>query len=281
MTRKPVQTAATGSEAGMGEGLTDEGLPEAGAMDPGVAGTWTRRRTLVAGLILTGAPMLQPQAAAAQTIEDVLRGVIAAQGPTQLEADQGLRQALTNGAISAVTRLGRTDGYFKDLKVQIPLPTALHRVQETLRPLGLSGPLDDLQMRMNRGAEQAAPKARNLFVSVIREFTIEDAMTILRGGDDSATRFLRAKTETGLKKAFQPIMTGALRDAGALSIFERVAARYVPRAEARSARDSLIAFAVDKAMDGLFYYIAEEERAIRRDPVKRTTAILRKVFGAV
>lgn len=281
MARRQLETAST-RPAGQVEGAeADGGQTESGLTGPGVTGPWPHRRMLLAGLIITGASMLQPQAAAAQTVEDVVRGVIAGRGPTQLEADQGMRQALTNGAIAAVTRLGRTDGYFKDLKVQIPLPTALHRVQETLRPIGLSGPLDDLQLRMNRGAEQAAPKARDLFVSVIRDFTIEDAMTILRGGDDSATRFLRAKTETGLKKAFQPIITSALRDAGALSAFERVATRYVSRAEARSARDSLTAFAVGKAMDGLFYYIAEEERAIRRDPVRRTSAILRKVFGAV
>lgn len=236
----------------------------------------TRRALIAAGL--SGVVVT---AAEAQTVESVLRSVLGARGPSALEVDQGLRAALTNGAIAAVTRLGRIDGYFKDLKVQIPLPSTLARLRDSLKPLGLSGPLDDLQLRLNRGAEQAAPKARDLFVSAIKEITIEDAVAILKGADDSATRFLRAKTEASLEKAFTPIVTTSLREAGALMVFERVATRYVPRTEVRSARDSLIAFAVDKATDGLFFYIAEEERAIRRDPVKRTSDILRKVFGSV
>jgi hypothetical protein len=226
--------------------------------------------------------------AAAQTgspsLGDLLRGLgrtpPAVQGAlTQRDAAAGLREALQLSATNATARLGRVDGFFADPKVRIPLPGLLGRTQRTLAPLGLSAPFDDLERRVNRGAEAAMPQARALFVDAIRSMTIEDAIGVVRGGEDAGTRFLRGKSEARLAELLRPQMENALSQAGAFSALDAAASRGgFPNASA-SLRQDLVRFAVGKALDGAFGYVAEEERAIRRDPARRTTALLRRVFG--
>jgi hypothetical protein len=250
-------------------------LKKAAAMD---------RRFLLAGTgaFLIGSPLH------AQQIGDVLRSAAGQSGNskglpngvTRSDAESGLRQALTNGAIAAVLKVGRLDGFWADSAIQIPLPGALGDIQRNLKPLGLSKPLDDLQLRINRGAEAAAPKARDLFGKAIRSMTVEDVVGILRGGDSAGTTFLRQKTEQELTAQFRPSIADALAKSGALRAFERAAGQYGAASfNGVTPRDTLISFAVTKALDGVFHYVAIEERAIRSNPAKRTSDILRRVFG--
>jgi len=241
--------------------------------------------------LLTGAAaFLVTTPLGAQQIGDVLRAVAGQsgngqglpRGVSQADAEGGLRQALTNGAVAAVLKVGKLDGFWADGAIRIPLPGALGDVQRSLKPLGLSKPLDDLQLRINRGAETAAPKARDLFAKAIRSMTVEDVVGILRGGDNAGTVFLRRKTEQDLSTQFRPNIADALAQSGALRAFERAVGQYgAAGLNGVTPRDTLVNFAVTKALDGLFHYVAAEERAIRSNPAKRTSDILRRVFGGL
>lgn len=195
------------------------------------------------------------------------------------EVASGLREALTVASDAASKRLSRKDGFFGDAAVRIPLPGVLGDAQKRLQPFGMSGPLDDLQLKVNRAAEAAAPTARKLVVDAVKSMTFEDAMGILRGGDTAATDFLRKRTETNLRKAFRPYFEDALKTSGALIAVDSVVAKYGAGVVQTDAKTWLADNATTGALNGLFYYVAREEQAIRRDPLKRTTALLQKVFG--
>ncbi len=174
------------------------------------------------------------------------------------------------------TAIGRTD------RSASPLPGTLGSLQKTLKGAGLSGPLDDLHLRVNRAAETAAPKARNLFTRAISTMTIEDVAGVLRGGDTAGTQYLKSRTGAQLETLFHPPMKQALEGSGAMKAFQSVSAQQgLDRFMGTDPADSLTRFAVAKGLDGLFYYVGVEEAAIRRDPIKQTTGLLKKVFGAL
>lgn len=199
---------------------------------------------------------------------------------TQRDASRGVRDALGLAAMNATTRLGQPNGFWNDGRVRIPLPGVLGQSQRTLSNFGMSGPLDNLQESLNRAAESTMPRAGALFSEAVRNITIADAIDIVRGPEDSATRFLRDRTGTRLTSLLRPPMTEALTQSGAFALM-RTALREVGLASMTAdLRTEVINFSTTKALDGCFFFIAEEERAIRRDPVRRTTDILRRVFGS-
>ncbi len=185
-------------------------------------------------------------------------------GVTGAQAEGGLREALIAGAVSAVLRVGRPDGYWGDTKIRIPLPGVLGRTQRTLTKLGLSAPLDDLQRKVNISAEKAAPQARDMFTGAIRAMTVDDVVGVLRGGDTSATDYLNQKTTPQLIGLFRQPMASALTSTGALRSLDRAVTKNgLAGALGGNPTDILTNFAVTKALDGLFFYVGEEERAIR------------------
>jgi hypothetical protein len=216
-------------------------------------------------------------------LSSILKGVSRPQAGalSQRDAALGLREALSNGVVAVTARLGRVDGFFRDPKVHIPLPGTLASAQRGLRPLGLSAPLDDLELKINRAAEAAMPQAKTIFLDAVRGMSFSDAVSIVRGGDDAATRYLRQKSGTKLAELLTPYMQGALEQSGAFTALDNAMARsrINPGTLGANLRADMVNFAVQKALDGAFGYIAEEERAIRRDPAKRTSDILRRVFG--
>ena len=198
---------------------------------------------------------------------------------TQADARRGVRDALGVAAMSATTRLAQPNGFWGDARVRIPLPGALGRTQQALRGVGMSQPLDELQESLNHAAETTMPEASRLFVAAVRDMTLGDAIEIVRGPEDSATRYLRGRTESRLTTLLRPPMTRALTASGAFTLM-RSALREVGLASmTNDLRGEVINFSTTKALEGCFFFIAEEERAIRRDPVRRTTDILRRVFG--
>jgi len=201
-------------------------------------------------------------------------------GLTNLEIDSGLRQALELGATNVASQLGATDGFFGDSQIKIPLPGRLADIQDGLSKVGLSAPLDGLQLQMNRAAEAAMPEARKLVVSAVQSITLEDAVGILQGGDTAATTFLRGKTEASLRDAFTPYIQTALAETGAVQSLDSVASRYGLSAVSNDLRSDMTDHAVNFGLDGMFFYVAEQERDIRENPVARTTDLLRKVFGS-
>lgn len=201
-------------------------------------------------------------------------------GLSRLDIDAGLRQALEIGATNVSAQLGAQDGFFGDNRIRIPLPGRLDQVQNQLQKVGLSAPLDDLQLRMNRAAEAAMPEARKLMISAIKSITLEDAVGILQGGDTAATDFLRRQTEASLQSAFAPYIDKSLQDTGAFQSLSSVASRNGLGAIANDLRGDMRDHAVNFGLNGMFYYVAKEEKQIRENPVARTTQLLRKVFGA-
>lgn len=238
-------------------------------------------------------------AAQAQSLTDILNGAlnknkagatssgVLGAGLSQSDAASGLKEALNLGVIAATARLGKTDGFFGDGKVHIPLPATLARAQKSMKPLGLSGPLDDVELKMNRAAEASMPAAKTLFVNAVKSITLTDALSILRGGDTAATGYLRERTAPGLTGLLRPKMETTLQTTGAFTALNRASSSLARFSVigggdlGSNLKGQVIDFAVAKALDGAFFYVGEEERAIRKDPIKRTTGILKKVFGAV
>jgi len=198
---------------------------------------------------------------------------------TQGDASRGIKDALSLAATNATGRLGRQDGFWGAPRVRIPLPGMLGTAQQNLQRLGLSQPLDDLQRSLNHAAETTMARAGQLFVAAVRSMTVSDAIGIVRGGDDSATLYLRGRTSTQLTTLLKPPMTTALTHSGAFTLMRGALGQVGMSGQTTSMRAQIIDFSTSKALDGCFAYISDEERAIRRDPVRRTTDILRRVFG--
>lgn len=193
----------------------------------------------------------------------------------------GLKEALRVGSSDVVSQLGKTGGFNLDPKIRIPLPATLARVDTGLKAIGMGQLTDDLQVRMNSAAEQATAKALPLFVNAIQQMTIADARSILSGQQDAATQYLRKTMGAELAQKIQPIVGTTLQQAGAVQAYDRVMGQYGAMPLVSGVKTDLNNFVTEKAMDGIFYYVAREETAIRANPAKRTTEILRTVFGGV
>ncbi len=193
----------------------------------------------------------------------------------------GLKQALVVSSGEVVSQLGQQDGFNADPKIRIPLPTALNRAREVAANVGLAGSFDSLENRLNLAAEQAVPQARTLFGNAIRQMTVEDARGILQGPDDAATRFFERTMGGALSDAMRPIIDNSLSEVGAVRGFRQILTSYRQIPFAPPVDVDLTAYVLDKGMDGIWLYMAEEEKAIRNNPVKRTTELLQRVFGSV
>lgn len=198
---------------------------------------------------------------------------------TKGDVSAGLKEALTQAGSLATNRLSAKDGYMGDKAVRIPLPGVLGSAQKKLGPFGMAGPLDDLQLKVNRAAEAAAPAAGKMVIDAAKSITFDDAMKILRGSDTAATDYLRKKTEVGLRTTLTPKFGEALATSGAIRSLDTAVAKYGSGLLKTDTKTWLAEEATTGALNGLFYYLAREEQAIRRDPVKRTSDLLRKVFG--
>lgn len=197
------------------------------------------------------------------------------------EISTGLREALRIGTSTVVSQLGQSGGFSNDPQIKIPLPSQLQSVDDALSKFGLGSLTADLKNRMNEAAEIATPRAKELFFNAISSMTINDAQNILTGPNDAATSFLRRTMGAELSADISPIVQNALSQAGAVQAYDNVIGQYSAMPFVPDVKADLNAYVVDKAMDGIFYYVAQEEAAIRANPAKRTTEILQKVFGSV
>lgn len=197
------------------------------------------------------------------------------------EIGSGLKEALKVATQRVVGRVGKTDGYNGDPAIRIPLPGPLQTIQGPLKSMGAGGMVDDLQLKMNRGAEQAAPKALDIFSDALSKMSIDDARGILGGPSDAATQYFKRTTTPQLTTAFRPVIDNALSGTGAVGVFNAVKdkASSIPFAGSEIQGFDLTEFTVGKALDGLFHYLASEEASIRSNPAARTTDLLKKVFG--
>ncbi|MBL8182380.1 MAG: DUF4197 domain-containing protein [Blastocatellia bacterium] len=192
-----------------------------------------------------------------------------------------LREALGNGVKSAIKTLGKTDGFLQNPRVKIPLPKNLQKVEKALRVAGQGKAVDEFVVSMNRAAEKAVPVAIDVFIDSIKQMTFEDVRQILFSKDqDSATQFFRRTSEEKLREKFRPIVENATTQVGVTQKYKSMIGRYGFAAKFLGHDVSDIdGYVTQKALDGLFLYIADEERKIRKDPIRRTTSLLKKVFG--
>lgn len=195
------------------------------------------------------------------------------------EVGAGLKEALKVGTETVVANLGTTDGFNLDPQIHIPLPGQLDKVRDMLGKVGMDSMLTELELRLNRAAEVATPKAKSLFLSAINDMTLDDIMAIYKGPDDAATQYFRSKMSAPLALEMKPVIDESLADVGAVKSFDSVMKKYDSIPFAPKVETDLSNYVVDKGMDGIFYYLAKEEAAIRQDPLKRTTDILKRVFG--
>jgi hypothetical protein len=190
----------------------------------------------------------------------------------------GLKEALTLGSGHVVQKLGQTDGFYKDPQIHIPLPGKLATVKSALDKVGMGSYADDLELKLNRAAEAATPKARELFVNAISQMTFEDARQILNGPEDAATQYFRKTMSPDLAEAMAPVVDDSLAQVGAVQSYDNMMGKYADLPLVPDVKANLTDHVVDKGMDGIFHYMAKEEAAIRTNPVNRTTDLLKKVF---
>ncbi|HIJ60411.1 MAG TPA: DUF4197 domain-containing protein [Nitrospirae bacterium] len=190
----------------------------------------------------------------------------------------GLKEALTIGTEKAVKEVSRPDGYFSNALIKILLPEDIQKVANLLSQFGFKKEVDDLILSMNRAAEKSAPMATSFFVDAIKSMTIEDAFGILNGGNTSANDFFKKKTSNKLYDTFKPIISDSLQKIGTVNSYKSFTKRLesIPFIENKSF--DLDHYVTTKALDGLFYMIAEEEKKIKTDPTARVTDLLKKIF---
>ncbi len=210
---------------------------------------------------------------------DMLGGGGRAEQGRTTDVAAGLREALVVGVDRVVGLLGRPGGFLDNPAAHIPLPKPLDKAQGLLRQVGLSELADDLERRMNRAAERAVPLARDLFTNAIAHLRFEDAMEILKGPPDAATRYLERVSGGRLREEMRPIVEDELAETGALKAFDGIARKYGALPLAGKLSGNLTDHVLDHAEKALFTYLAEQERQIRENPAARTTELLRKVFG--
>ncbi|MDZ4252465.1 MAG: DUF4197 domain-containing protein [Sulfuritalea sp.] len=220
--------------------------------------------TLLAGLLLA-------TAAHALSLADI----------SGRDASGGLKEALTQGAGKAVDLLGRQDGFLGNPKVKIPLPESVQQIEGLLRGLGMGRQADELINAMNRAAEAAVPQAKTLLVNSIKQMSLQDAKGILSGGDDSATQYFRRTTSAPLAEKFKPVVKRAMAKVKLAEKYEQLAGKASKLGLVREQDAQLENYVTQKTLDGLYLMIAEEEKAIRKDPAGAAGKLAQKVFGAL
>jgi hypothetical protein len=200
---------------------------------------------------------------------------------THKDAVGGLKAALEKGSQVAVATLGKTDGFFGNDKVKIPLPESARRAERLMRSVGMGKYADELILTMNRAAEAAVPEAKALFVDAVKKMTVQDAKGILTGGETAGTEYFKRTTSDPLRAKFLPIVQKATKKVKLADSYNRYAEKGAQFGLLKKEDANLDNYVTQRALDGLFFMVAEEEKKIRRDPVKAGSDIIRKVFGAL
>jgi hypothetical protein len=202
------------------------------------------------------------------------------QGLSQDDIANGLKEALTIGAEKGCVNLSKPDGFFKNAALKILMPPEAQKIENTIRSIGLNQLADDFILSLNRAAEDACNTAAPIFVKAIKDITISDGINILRGNDTAATNYLRTKTQTELLASFSPIIKTSLDKVEATKNWEKIISVYnkIPLVNKKINPD-LTAYVAEKSMSGIYTEIASQEKEIRSNPMARTTALLKSVFG--
>jgi hypothetical protein len=192
----------------------------------------------------------------------------------------GLKEALKVSTTKAVAATGKPDGFLKNEAIKILLPDKLRSAGKGLRLIGMGPQLDELEVGMNRAAEQATPLAKQIFLNALMRMSINDARQILSGNDTAATEYFRSASSEELTTAFKPIVHKSLQNVGVVRQYGQLTQNSLAAPLLQNQKFDLDTYVVGKTLDGLFYMLGQEEKQIRRDPAARTTTILKEVFGS-
>jgi hypothetical protein len=213
--------------------------------------------------------------------DQILKGLGIGQprGLSDAKIGSGLKEALKIGTESAVKFTGKLDGYFMNQAIKILMPEKLQTMEKTLRAVGLGPQVDEFILSMNRAAERAAPAAKEIFWDAIGEMTFQDAKKILSGNETAATDYFKAKTTDKLTTAFRPIVGEATNEVGVTRQYKELVGGFQSIPFVKTETVDIDQYITAKALDGLFYVVAQEEKKIRTDPAARVTDLLKEVFG--
>ncbi len=210
---------------------------------------------------------------------DTATNIASGAGLSLDEIAAGLREALRVGSENVVQQLSATNGFNTDKSIHIPLPENLSMVKTALDKIGYSSLTDDLELKLNRAAEAATPQAKKLFLDAISAMGFEDVKAVYEGADDAATQYFKEKMSPDLALVMKPVIEDTLSQVGAVQAYDTMMDKYKALPFVPDVKSDLTFHVVDRGMDGIFHYMAQEEKAIRKDPVKRTTQLLQKVFN--
>ncbi len=217
---------------------------------------------------------------------DKLKEVITSDSPSSDSASitdndiaGALKDALTVGSTNVVSQLSAAGGFNNDANIRIPLPESLQTVQNTMNKFGMGSSLNNLENKLNEAAETATEKAKPLFLNAIKDMTWSDVKTILNGPSDAATQYFKGKMSSPLAEEMKPIVDASLNEVGAINAYNSAMGKYKSLPLVPDVQADLTQHVLNKGIEGIFYYLALEEKAIRENPAKRTTDLLKKVFA--
>jgi len=218
---------------------------------------------------------------ASAQVDQLLKGLGVGQqsGLSEVKIGDGLKQALQVATEKSVSLTGRPNGYFSNAAIKILMPEKLQTVEQGLRMVGYGPQVDQFVLSMNRAAEQAAPAAKHIFVDAITSMSFDDAKKILAGGDTAATEFFKTKTTDKLTAAFKPVVDKTMAQTGVVQQYHALIGRFDAIPFAKSQTFDIDGYVTNKALDGLFHVVGEQEKLIRTNPTARTTELLREVFA--
>lgn len=202
-------------------------------------------------------------------------------GLTDVKIGTGLQEALKIGTGNAVAQTGTVDGFLANQAIKILMPKSLQTIEKPLRLIGYGPQIDEFVVGMNRAAEKAVPFAKDIFWDAIGQMTFDDARKILNGSDTAATEYFKAKTSKKLQAAFRPSVESVMNEVGVNRQYNELVGRYQSVPFAKSITFDVNQYVTEKATDGLFYVVGQEEKKIRTNPAARVTDLLKDVFGSV
>ena len=214
-----------------------------------------------------------------EVVNSTLNGSTTSSTPTNEQIIAGLKEALVQGSSKGVDILSVKDGFYKNEAVKVLFPPEAQKIEKTLRDIGAGAIVDVAVEKLNRAAEDAASKAKDIFVDAITKMTVNDAMDILMGADNACTNYLKKTTNNALFDAFNPVIKNSLNQVGASDAWNAVISKYNKIPFVEKINPDLDDYVTNKTMDGVYMMIEKEEKLIRKDPVKRVTDLLKKVFA--
>ena len=200
---------------------------------------------------------------------------------TNSEANGGLKEALTQGVSKAVASLGATDGFFGNKDVKIPLPNSLKKIEKGMKFMGMGKQSDELILKMNRAAEAAVPEAKTLLLDSVKKMSLADAKAVLTGPQDAATQYFKKTTSAQMGEKFLPIVTKATENVQLADSYNKYAEMGSKFGVVKKEDVNINQYVTKKALDGVYYMVAQEEAAIRKDPLGQASSLLKKVFGSI